>query len=265
MLRDRPSVDLRDFVVSRLILMPLDQNPAVAVLVSGGLDSAVLCVDLLDHARVLPLYIRCGLRWEDVELAAAKAFLAAVHAPGLEELVVLDEPIRDVYGPHWSTEGEAVPGAESPDEAVYLPGRNVLLTVKASVWCRLRHVSNLALGCLGSNPFPDSTPAFFNDLQSVLSRAMGGAPLLIRPFDRLRKHEVVLRGKHLPLHLTFSCIHPRGGMHCGACNKCAERQKGFREAGTADLTHYAVSAPTRVRSTIPLSLSIHADSAELPC
>src|SRR5262245_531525 len=118
--------------------MTVEQN-SVAVLMSGGLDSAVLCVDLLrEYPRVFPLYIRCGLRWEDVELAAARAFVAAVHAPELQSLVVLDEPIRDVYGSHWSTDGNGVPGAQTPDEAVYLPGRNLLLAVKASIWCRLR-------------------------------------------------------------------------------------------------------------------------------
>ena len=158
--------------------MAVDRESAVAVLMSGGLDSAVLAVELLrDHARVLPLYIRGGLKWEEMELAAVHEFLAAVPAPGLEVLTVLEEPLRDIYGPHWSTGAVDVPDAGTPDEAVYLPGRNVLLTVKASVWCRLRHVGALALGCLGSNPFPDSTPGFFHDLESVLSRAMGGRPV----------------------------------------------------------------------------------------
>ena len=146
------------FLASAIRSMP-PQRRSAAVLISGGLDSAVLAVDLLrDHDRVHPLYIRGGLRWEDAELAAARAFLAAVQAPGLEPLVILDEPIGDVYGPHWSTGAGEVPGAETPDEAVYLPGRNLLLTVKAAVWCRLRGIGSLALGCLGSNPFPDSTP-----------------------------------------------------------------------------------------------------------
>lgn len=215
---------------------------SAAVLVSGGLDSAVLTVKLLGHhARVFPLYIRCGLAWEEIELAAARAFLTAVAASGLERLTVLDEPIGDVYGSHWSTGGADVPGAESPDEAVYLPGRNLLLTVKASVWCRLRQVDALALGSLGSNPFPDSTPEFFESLQSVLSRAMSGGPRLICPFDHLHKQDVVLQGKNLPLHLTFSCIRPIDGLHCGRCNKCAERQKGFRDAEVPDLTRYAAA------------------------
>jgi 7-cyano-7-deazaguanine synthase len=226
--------------------MAVDPELAVAVLMSGGLDSAVLAVDLLrDHDRVLPLYIRGGLKWEEMELAAVQKFLAAVPAPGLEALTVLEEPLRDVYGPHWSTGAALVPEAGTPDEAVYLPGRNVLLTVKASVWCRLRRVGALALGCLDSNPFPDSTPGFFEDLESVLSRAMDGSPRLIRPFDRYLKRDVVLLGKELPLQLTFSCIDPVNEMHCGLCNKCAERQKGFQDAGIRDGTRYfALSEPS---------------------
>jgi 7-cyano-7-deazaguanine synthase len=211
-----------------------------AVLVSGGLDSAILCVDLLrDFSRVHPLYIRSGLRWEKAELASLERFLDAVKTAELECLIALDEPIADVYGTHWSTTGTDVPGSQTPDEAVYLPGRNLLLTVKAAVWCRLRDIETLALGCLGSNPFPDSTPDFFEKLEGLMNQAIGGRLRLIRPFDRLHKTEVLLRGKDLPLHLTFSCINPIDGRHCGTCNKCAERKKGFVDAGLVDLTTYS--------------------------
>jgi 7-cyano-7-deazaguanine synthase len=213
---------------------------AVAVLVSGGLDSAILCVELLGGFRpVMPIYVRSGLLWEGAEMAWLERFLEAVRTDALANLVVLEEPITDVYGLHWSTGGADVPGSESADEAVYLPGRNILLTVKAAVWCRLRKVANLALGSLASNPFPDSTPEFFEMLQSLLNRALGGQLRLVRPFDRLQKTDVLLRGKHLPLHLTFSCINPTGGQHCGRCNKCAERRKGFESAGIVDLTTYS--------------------------
>ncbi len=179
----------------------------------------------------MPIYIRSGLRWEDAEIAALKGFLAEVDRPGLESLVLLDEPIADVYGAHWSTVGEDVPGAESADEAVYLPGRNLLLTVKAAVWCRLRGVHTLALGSLASNPFPDSTPAFFADLEAPAQPGDGGssaADPAVRGAAQGRGPGV---GRHLPLHLTFSCIDPIEGRHCGRCNKCAERKKGFRDAG----------------------------------
>jgi 7-cyano-7-deazaguanine synthase len=214
-------------------------NDAAAVLVSGGLDSAILCVHLLrDFSRVFPLYVRSGLRWEDAELSSLDRFLDAVRTMGLEDLVVLHEPIADVYGAHWSTSGASVPGSDTPDEAVYLPGRNLLLTIKTAVWCRLRKVDVLALGSLGSNPFPDSTAEFFLQLESLLNQALGGSLRLICPFARLHKTEVLTLGRELPLHLTFSCINPIEGRHCGACNKCAERKQGFHDAGLPDPTSY---------------------------
>jgi len=228
--------------------MEKPSDRAVAVLTSGGLDSAILCVDLLgDFSRIIPIYVRSGLRWEDAEMASLARFLEAVNTDGISSLVVLEEPIADVYGLHWSTGGASVPGSDSADAAVYLPGRNLLLTVKAAVWCRLREVETLALGSLGSNPFPDTTPEFFDTLESLLHRALGGQLRLVRPFDRLEKTDVLARGKHLPLHLTFSCIDPQNGQHCGRCNKCAERQKAFRIAGMIDLTPYA-SGPLHGRS-----------------
>ncbi len=215
-------------------------SPTAAVLVSGRLDSAILCVDLLrEYPQIQPIYIRSGLRWESQEIVAMGRFLEEVADDRIAPMVVLDEPTADVYGPHWSTAGSGVPGAETPDEAVYLPGRNLLLTIKAAVWCRIRGIEALALGSLGSNPFPDSTPEFFRGLQDLIARAMDGGPRLIRPFAMLHKPEVLDRGRDLPLHLTFSCIDPRGHRHCGRCNKCAERKKGFREAGIPDFTPYA--------------------------
>lgn len=214
----------------------------VAVLISGGVDSAVLCADLVARGRrVFPLYVRFGLRWEDAELASVGRFLQAVQRPGLMPLQILEEPVADVYGPHWSTSGSSVPDARSGDEAVYLPGRNVLLIAKAAVWCLLREVDDLALGCLQSNPFPDSTTSFFRDYQAVLNLAMNGRIRLIRPLESRRKEDVIRMGAKLPLHLTFSCLSPVGDRHCGLCNKCAERRRGFVRAGVTDGTSYASS------------------------
>src|SRR5262249_58691019 len=61
----------------------LNHNRGVAVLASGGIDSAILCVDLLEEFnRVHPLYVRFGLRWEDFEVTGLKRFLDAVARPG---------------------------------------------------------------------------------------------------------------------------------------------------------------------------------------
>ena len=214
-------------------------DDSLAVLVSGGLDSAILVGESLrTHAAVYPLYVRCGLSWEPVELRHLRSYLDAIRGPALRPLTVLEMPVADLYAGHWSLTGRGVPDADSPDEAVFLPGRNVLLLAKAMLWCELRGVPAVALAPLEGNPFPDATPAFFEAYQDVVNRGIGGAVHVLRPYAGLKKGDLMRRGRGLPLEFTFSCIRPVGGRHCGRCNKCAERRRAFADAGLADPTDY---------------------------
>jgi 7-cyano-7-deazaguanine synthase len=121
---------------------------------------------------------------------------------------------------------------------VFLPGRNVLLLAKGLLWCHLHQVPAVALGLLGANPFPDATPRFFTAYQDAVNQAVGGRACVVRPYAGLNKQEVLLRGRGLALELTFSCIQPAAGRHCGVCNKCAERRRAFAQAGFRDPTMY---------------------------
>jgi 7-cyano-7-deazaguanine synthase len=154
-------------------------------------------------------------------------------------LVVLDLPLADLYQGHWSLTGTNIPAADSPDEAVFLPGRNALLLVKAAVWCQLHAVGELAMAPLGTSPFEDASEAFFRDFQAAINRGSSRPVKLAQPFGQLRKRQVMHLGRNLPLELTFSCLAPSGGLHCGRCNKCAERQAAFRDAAIEDRTPYA--------------------------
>jgi 7-cyano-7-deazaguanine synthase len=216
-----------------------DSLSAVAVLISGGLDSGILLGHLLRQgSRVQPIYVRAGLHWESDEFRELKSFLAAMARDRLAPLVTLEMPMADVYGAHWSTTGRGVPDAETDDNAVYLPGRNAILIVKAAVWCRLNGIGQLALAVLGTNPFGDASPEFFGHLEAALEQALDGRMRIVRPFGAMAKSEVMELGRNLPLELTFSCIDPQAGLHCGRCNKCAERQEAFASAGMDDPTKY---------------------------
>jgi len=218
----------------------LAEVDAIAVLASGGLDSAVLVAQMVSEGReVTPIYVRFGLAWEDVEVRHLERFLASLPAPGLQPLVVLDLPVADIYGAHWSVTGRDVPDDDSPDEAVYLPGRNLLLLAKPSVWCALNGIRTIALGTLAANPFPDADNEFFSGFSALASRALGCPLEVVTPFAGLTKPKVLEVGRQLALDLTFSCIAPRSERHCGRCNKCAERQLAFSELGLADATEYA--------------------------
>lgn len=216
-----------------------DDTP-IGVLTSGGLDSCILVGHLLEQGRtVQPFYIRTGVVWQQRELDALKRYLNALASPALGDLVVLDLPLADLYGNHWSTTGRGVPGAASPDEAVFLPGRNALLLVKAMVWCQLHGIRQLALAPLGTSPFEDAGPAFIAEFQAALNRGVDRTVEVLRPFGQMNKLQVMRLGEQLPLELTFSCIRPNNGLHCGECNKCAERRAAFATAGLPDETAYA--------------------------
>ena len=235
----------------------------VCVLVSGGLDSGLLISRLLGEGRrVVPVYVQCGLRWEAVERSWLRRFLQAVRSPHLAPLCVIDVPLQSVYrahpakeisgvsgvrdvaplrggaGLHWSMGGGRVPSARSADAAVYLPGRNLLLLTVAAIVCVERKISSIALGVLKGNPFGDATPRFSRQLSACLTQALRRPIRILTPLRHMSKAELIRHTTYAPLGLTFSCLHPQGRLHCGRCNKCAERQRAFRRAGVPDPTRY---------------------------
>ena len=218
------------------------EQGSICVLVSGGVDSAVA---LAEAARgpvpVLPVYVRSGLVWETAEMYWLGRFLPSLKAPGLGGLEILEMPVQDLYGDHWSLTGKDAPGRESPDEAVYLPGRNLLLLAKTGVVAGLRGCRSIVMGPLAANPFPDGRREFFDRMGDAIGLAMGlDGPLPVEtPLAGLSKAEVIRRGRDLRLDLTFSCLAPGPDhRHCGRCNKCAERIRGFAAAGVEDPAEY---------------------------
>jgi len=234
-----------------------------AVLLSAGLDSAVLAAYEACRGRVHPIYVRTGLAWEQRELSALERLLATPSFKSLAPLARLTFTVRDLYpATHWALRGEP-PAFDTPDEDVYLTGRNVILLTKASIYCAQHQIGRIALGPLAGNPFPDATPEFFASMARALSLGLAHDIHIDAPFADKEKSDVIKLGVELgvPLELTLSCMNPHlrratsrrdttsqrwlGGEaadieHCGVCSKCRERRDAFNEAGVEDRTRYAV-------------------------
>jgi 7-cyano-7-deazaguanine synthase len=213
-----------------------------AVLCSAGLDSAVLVAHLAQSGDVLPLYVSVGLAWEPAErdylarLLATPAFQRRVLPP-----LTLQFDMRDIYPvSHWAIRGTP-PGFDTPDEDVYLVGRNIVLLTKAALSAATKHIPTVAIGPLAGNPFPDATPEFFAAMSQALSLGLSHPLEIVAPFAQMDKAEVIKIGVDLgvDLSLTLSCMNPKNGLHCGECSKCRERRDAFAEAGVPDPTQYA--------------------------
>jgi 7-cyano-7-deazaguanine synthase len=218
------------------------------VLCSGGLDSAVLVAIEARTSIVQPAYVSTGLAWEAAERRVlARLLEASDFGPGVLPPVVLSFDMRDIYPPtHWAIRGTP-PAYDTPDEHVYLDGRNIVLLSKAAVFAARARIARIALGPLAGNPFPDATPRFFQAMREALSIGLDHPIDIATPLAAMPKADVIRRGLELdvPLALTLSCMTPgEGDRHCGRCSKCRERHEAFVETGVPDPTDYAARPPT---------------------
>ena len=230
------------------------------MLFSGGLDSAVLVAvaaaatgadpgngPAARTSKVAPIYVGVGFAWEKEEQAMAARFLDALPMRDrVAPLVHLHFDMRDVFpSHHWAIRGEP-PAFDTPDEDVFIDGRNVILLSKTAVYMARAGISRIAIGPLAGNPFPDATPAFFAAMAHALSLGLAHRIDIEAPFASLHKADVIRKAVALnvPLQLTLSCMQPSAGQHCGRCSKCRERRDAFRAAGVEDPTPYR-QAPLR--------------------
>ena len=214
----------------------------VTVLASGGLDSSVLISDLARTTKVFPVYVSKGMFWEPAERRILPTFIDAVGNSNIQPVVDLSLPIQAFYDKHWSITGVDVPDATTGDNAVFLPGRNVLLLSLAAVWSSIQGITQIAIGSLGANPFSDATQEFFDNFAKVLSNGLDAEITISAPYRGLTKEELIRRNTDLPLGLTLTCISPKHTVHCGDCNKCHERRSAFVKAKIDDPTIYSTGA-----------------------
>lgn len=205
------------------------------LLTSAGIEScAMLQKACQQQDQVYALYTAIGHSWERVERDYWLRLVSAFELAGTREVEA-----GGVYAKeHWSVEGRAIPSLHSPDEAVYLPARNILLVSLALPYALEVGASEIWLGTLSGNPFLDATPHFFKLANQLIAELSCNQLRLVAPFSSLKKRDVLKQFEMAPWALTFSCLNPQGQKHCGSCNKCGERMRAFAEAELSDPAKY---------------------------
>jgi 7-cyano-7-deazaguanine synthase len=221
------------------------------VLLSGGLDSATaLAIARSEGFACHPLVFRYGQR-HAIEVDAA---LRVALALGAETPVIAEIDLR-VFGGSALTSDLAVPKGRDPREigtgipVTYVPARNTIFLAYALAHAEVTRARDVFLGvnALDYSGYPDCRPEYLRAFEALANlatkAAIEGNRIAIRaPLVDLSKSEIIRRGTALGVDyaLTHSCYDPPDdGRHCGACDSCQIRKRGFAEAGVPDPTDYA--------------------------
>jgi 7-cyano-7-deazaguanine synthase len=225
----------------------MSSAPKAVALLSGGLDSMVAAAAAREAGfALLALTVDYGQRHR-IELEAAARIAARL---GAERHIVLPLDLRP-FGGSALTADIAVPKTGLGDDipVTYVPARNTIFLSLALGWAEAAGAADIYIGvnALDYSGYPDCRPDFiaaFEGLASLATKAgdEGGRFRIATPLLHMSKADIVREAERLGLDpgLSWSCYDPApGGRHCGLCDSCRLRAKGFEEAGLADPTLYA--------------------------
>jgi len=216
------------------------------VLLSGGMDSMVCAAIARERGySVLALTVDYNQRHR-IELDAARRIAAELA----DKHIVLPLDLT-AFGGSALTSDIAVPkrGVEPGIPVTYVPARNTIFLSLALGLAEASGARDLFIGvnALDYSGYPDCRAEFiaeFEKLANIATKAgvEGGAFNIHAPLQHMTKADIAKEARRLGLDasLSHSCYDPLpDGRHCGRCDACRLRAKGFAEAGLEDPTVYA--------------------------
>jgi len=217
---------------------------------SGGIDSTVAATIASHEGYDLHLFhASYGQRAEKREKKAVEKIAAYL---GAKDLKFVELPIlKELGGSSLTDITREVPVAEKVnlDEeketpSTWVPCRNLVLLATASAYAEVISADALFVGFNAeeARAYPDNDKEFVERYNAVLEKAVASfsrPPTVKAPLVDLFKPDIIKKGIEVeaPLHLTYSC-YLGGEKHCGICESCLHRRRGFKEAGVEDPTDY---------------------------
>lgn len=230
-------------------------KPAVCVC-SGGIDSTVAATIASQEGYELHLFhASYGQRAEEREKEAVAKIAVYLAA---KELKFVEIPfLKELGGSSLTDITRKVPVGEEVNldkaketPSTWVPCRNLVLLAIASAYAEVISAEAIFVGFNAeeARSYPDNSNEFVKRYNAVLEKAVAFfslPPTVKAPLVDLLKPEIIKKGIEVkaPLHLTYSCYLGEE-KHCGICESCVHRRRGFKEAGVEDTTVY-VNKPKR--------------------
>lgn len=220
-----------------------DKKISTVVIVSGGIDSTVALRQVVRREGAYSVralgFLYGQKQARELNYARAQCDLlrvpyTLVYIPWLERFksANIDKSvpvpsIKEVLG--------------HPQPSTYIPSRNLLFLTIA---CQFAEESGAHVVVYGAQlhdlyGYFDTTQEFVDRLNSVLELNRLHRIVIMAPLAFNSKGDNIRLGHTLGVDFskTYSCYEGRE-FHCGVCATCAERMKGFQDAGVLDPTVY---------------------------
>lgn len=203
----------------------------IVVLHSGGIDSSILVLKLLDEGwDVYPMFVNYGQVRVDEEWKACRIVTKALSLRepvkiDLESIIYLRKKLQP-----------------SRVEGFFFPYRNLLFSTMAAVYGHDLNSKAIGIGLIAEHPrHADTTENFCGKLESVLTESLGEIFRVVAPFVNKMKAEVVRYGldRNFDFSLTYSCAEGNS-IHCGECGSCISRKRAFEDNVSTDPTIYKI-------------------------
>ena len=182
-----------------------------------------------------------------VELEAAARIAKVLNAASH---IVLPLDLRTFGGSALTSEID-VPkeGVGTAIPITYVPARNTIFLSLALGLAEARDVRDIFIGvnALDYSGYPDCRPEFIRSFEMTAKLGTragveGESFTIHAPLQHMSKAQIAAEAHRLGMEagLSWSCYDPTSdGRHCGLCDSCRLRHKGFEEAGLPDPTVYA--------------------------
>jgi 7-cyano-7-deazaguanine synthase len=172
--------------------------PQCVVLLSGGIDSAVVLASTQRQWQVSALFVEYGQGPAAAEREASQR-------------------LADRFGVEWTS--AAVPSIAAPGGGEIAHRNDLLVAIAAA----LHPHASVALGVHAGTPYPDCSQEWVEGWRAQFELQSLGTRTLIAPLVQFSKGEVLTLAKRLeiPFELTHSC--ETGSSRCGNCSSCKDR------------------------------------------
>lgn len=216
------------------------------VLVSGGMDSLVCAaIASREHESSAFLHLSYGQKTSRKEKECFDKIADHYHVdPGLRKVVDMHF-LSQIGGSSLTDQALNVDDFQGDSDDIptsYVPFRNAHILSMAVSWAEVIGAQKIYIGANyeDSPGYPDCRPEYYQAFNALIrAGTKEGSIEVVTPVLMDKKKDIVEKAKDLkaPLELTWSC-YKEEDLACGACDSCALRLRGFKEAGIKDPLAY---------------------------